>query len=293
MGLFDKLKSALGGMFSGDGKIGDDFFDELEETLIVSDVGGAASSRIVEELRARCKKEGVKQIPDAKILLRDILRETLEAGGAHRALCLDTRPSVALVIGVNGAGKTTSIGKMAAMLKAQGKRVLLCAADTFRAAAADQLEIWSKRAGVEIIRQQEGADPCAVLFDAITAAKARNIDVILCDTAGRLQNKQNLMNELNKMSRVIDRELPGAARESLLVIDATTGQNGLSQAKGFMESAGLTGIILTKLDGSAKGGVVVAVAETMGVPVKLVGVGEKMEDMQEFDPAAFAEDMVG
>ena len=293
MGLFDKLKSALGGMFSGEGKIGDDFFDELEETLIVSDVGGAASARIVEELRAQCRQEGIKQIPEARALLRGIVRQMLELGGEDRALCLETRPSVVLVIGVNGAGKTTSIGKLAAMLKARGKRVLLCAADTFRAAAADQLEIWAVRAGVEIIRQQEGADPCSVLFDAITAAKARGSDVILCDTAGRLQNKQNLMNELSKMSRVIDRELPGASRENLLVLDATTGQNGLSQARGFMESAALTGIILAKLDGSAKGGVVVAVAETMGVPVKLAGVGERMEDLQEFDPAAFAEEMVG
>lgn len=292
MGLFDKLKSALGGMFSGEGKINDDFFDELEETLILSDVGGEASTQIVESLRSRCKKEGVKLIPDARALLRDILREMLEAGG-ERTLNLTSKPSVILVIGVNGAGKTTSIGKLAALLKSQGKRVLLCAADTFRAAAADQLEIWAKRAEVEIVRQQEGADPCAVLFDAISAAKARGTDVILCDTAGRLQNKQNLMNELAKMSRVIDRELPGASRESLLVIDATTGQNGLSQAKGFMESAGLTGIILTKLDGSAKGGVVVAVAGTMGVPVKLVGVGEQMGDLRAFDPAAFAEDMIG
>lgn len=294
MGLFDKLRSALGGMFSGEGKIDDDFFDELEETLILSDVGGEASARIVESLRSRCKKEGVKQIPDARALLRDILRDILEAGGSEgRSLKLGTKPSVILVIGVNGAGKTTSIGKLAAMLKAQGKRVLLCAADTFRAAAADQLEIWSKRAEVDLVRQQEGADPCSVLFDAISAAKARGTDVIICDTAGRLQNKQNLMNELAKMSRVIDRELPGASRESLLVIDATTGQNGLSQAKGFMESAGLTGIILTKLDGSAKGGIVVAVADTMGVPVKLVGLGEQMGDLRVFDPAAFAEELVG
>ncbi|MDR1736362.1 MAG: signal recognition particle-docking protein FtsY [Oscillospiraceae bacterium] len=293
MGLFDKLKSALGGVFASEGRVDDDFFDELEETLILSDVGGEASGRIVSELRAKCKKEGLRQRAQAKDALKGILRGILESGGADRGLNLATRPSVILVIGVNGAGKTTSIGKLAAMLKARGKRVLLCAGDTFRAAAADQLGIWAGRAGVDIVRQHEGADPCAVLFDAISAAKARGSDVIICDTAGRLQNKQNLMNELNKISRIIDRELPGASRESLLVIDATTGQNGLSQARGFMDSAGLTGIILTKLDGSAKGGVVIAVASAMGVPVKLSGVGERIGDMREFDPEEFIGDIIG
>ena len=291
MGLFDKLKSSISSIFSSAGKINDEFFDDLEEALIISDVGGEASVRIVEELRVRCKKTGTKQIPEAQQLMREILVEILSSGG-DRALKLETRPSIILVIGVNGAGKTTSIGKLAAHLKSQGKRVLLAAGDTFRAAAADQLEIWANRAGVELIRQHEGADPCAVLFDGISAAKARGADVIICDTAGRLQNKQNLMNELAKMNRIIDRELPGASRENLLVIDAVTGQNGLSQAKGFMDSTGLTGIVLTKLDGSAKGGIVIAVAEAMGVPVKFVGLGEQVGDLKVFDPMEFAEAII-
>jgi fused signal recognition particle receptor len=291
LGFFDKLKSAVGAVFSGGSELNDEFYEELEETLILSDLGAQTAQRLTEALRARCKAAGVKTAQDARGVMRDLLRETLSGG--ERDLKLDTKPSVVLVVGVNGVGKTTTIGKLAYRLQQRGKRVLLCAGDTFRAAAADQLEIWAKRAGCEIVRQNEGADPAAVLFDAIAAAKARGADVIVCDTAGRLHNKQNLMNELNKMSRVIDRELPGASRETLLVLDATTGQNGLTQAKAFAETAGLTGLVLTKLDGTAKGGIVVAVCDTLRVPVKLVGVGEKIDALIDFDPADFAAELVG
>ena len=291
MGFFDKLKGKLGGLFTAEGKVSDDFYDELEEALILSDMGAGASEEIVDALRTRCKKGGFKLQSEAKEVLRGILIEMLEGAG-ERGLNISTRPSVILVIGVNGVGKTTTIGKLAASMARDKKRVLLCAGDTFRAAAADQLEIWAGRAGVEIVRQHEGADPASVLFDAIAAAKARGSDVIICDTAGRLHNKQNLMNELTKISRIIDRELPGAARETLLVMDATTGQNGLAQAKSFGDAAGLTGMVLTKLDGTAKGGVVIAVARDMGVPVKLVGVGEQVGDLIPFDPRAFVEAIV-
>lgn len=291
MGIFDKIKSKLGGVFVEGEKVNDDFYDELEEALILSDAGASVSMEIVEALRTRCKKEGVKLQQNARVVLREQLTALLEGAGS-RAMNLTTRPSVILMIGVNGAGKTTSIGKLAARLTRAGKKVLLCAGDTFRAAAADQLEIWAGRAGVGIIRQQEGADPASVLFDAVNAAKARNVDVVICDTAGRLQNKQNLMNELNKISRVLDRELPGAARETLLALDATTGQNGLAQVKGFSEAAGLTGIVLTKLDGTAKGGVVLAVAREMGVPVKWVGLGEQTDDFAPFDPKEFVEAII-
>jgi fused signal recognition particle receptor len=291
MGFFDKVKSRLGGLFAEGERVNDDFYDELEEALILSDAGAVLASEIVEGLRLRCKKESVKLREGARVVLREQLTGLLESAGG-REMVLQTKPSVILVTGVNGAGKTTSIGKLAARLTGEGKKLLLCAGDTFRAAAADQLEIWAKRAGCDIIRQQEGADPASVLFDAVNAAKARGVDIVICDTAGRLQNKQNLMSELSKISRVLDRELPGCSRETLLAMDATTGQNGLSQVKEFGKAAGLTGIILTKLDGTAKGGVALAVARETGVPVKWAGLGEQIEDLVPFDPAGFVEAII-
>ena len=243
-----------------------------------------------EKLRRRAYDDRLLTADQVKGALREILAEKLEVGDSR--LDLSTQPSVILVIGVNGVGKTTSIGKLAYQLKKQGKKVLLCAGDTFRAAAADQLEIWANRAGVDIVRQNEGADPGAVLFDALAAAKARRSDVVLVDTAGRLHNKQNLMNELNKISRVVDRELPGCARETLLVLDATTGQNGLIQAKQFQQAAGVTGIVLTKLDGTAKGGIAIAIAKELGVPVKYAGVGEGIDDLKPFDAMDFAQALI-
>ena len=299
MGFFEKIRAGLtrtkeniGHSFDNlfAGELDDDFYDELEETLILGDMGVETALRAVEELRDRVKSEKIKDMEGARACLRDILTGMLEVG--NLGLKLDTSPSVVLFIGVNGVGKTTTIGKLAARLKGEGKRVLMAAADTFRAAAADQLEIWSERSGVDIVRQHEGADPAAVVFDALSAAKARRSDVVLVDTAGRLHNKQNLMNELSKISRVIDRELPGASRETLLVLDATTGQNGLIQAKQFRESAGVTGIVLTKLDGTAKGGVTVAIADTLQIPVKYIGLGEGIEDLRPFDAAAFTEALV-
>jgi fused signal recognition particle receptor len=291
MGLFDKLKGKLGGLFVEGEKVNDEFYDDLEEALILSDAGAVLASEIVSGLRSRCKKENVKLREDARSLLRAQLIELLEGVGS-REMALASKPSVILVTGVNGAGKTTSIGKLAARLAGEGKKLLLCAGDTFRAAAADQLEIWAKRAGCDIIRQQEGADPASVLFDAVNAAKARGADAVICDTAGRLQNKQNLMNELSKISRVLDRELPGCSRETLLVMDATTGQNGLGQVREFGKAAGLTGIILTKLDGTAKGGIALAVARETGVPVKWAGTGEQISDLAPFDPAEFVEAII-
>ena len=262
MGFFDKIRKI--GIFNGFSKLDDDFYDELEESLVMADMGAETTMEAVEELKQRCKRNKIKDTDGAKACMKEILAEI-------------------------GVGKTTSIGKLAARWKGEGKRVLLCAGDTFRAAAADQLTIWSERAGVDIIKQHEGADPAAVVYDAMSAAKARKTDVVLVDTAGRLHNKQNLMNELNKISRVIDRECPDASRETLLVLDATTGQNGLIQAKQFGESAGITGIVLTKLDGTAKGGIVIAIAKELGVPVKYVGVGEQVGDLQPFDAKAFVE----
>ena len=281
MGFFDKLKKITTNLFSGFTEADEAFFEELEETLILADLGMDTALDAVEKLRTRVRKEKLQDQEDVKAALREILAEEMNVG--DMALNTSTTPSVVLFIGVNGVGKTTSIGKLAHQLKSEGKRVLLCAADTFRAAAADQLEIWAERAGCELVRQHEGADPGAVLFDALQAAKARHVDVVLCDTAGRLHNKANLMAELAKLSKIIDRECPGAARETLLVLDATTGQNGLIQAKQFQETAGCTGIILTKLDGTAKGGIVIAIARELGVPVKFVGLGEGIRDMQPFD----------
>ncbi len=285
MGFFDRIKKI--GIFNGFSELTDDFYDELEEALILADAGMDTALEAVALLRKRVKEEKIKDMESARACMRTILAEMLSVGDTE--LNLATKPSVVLFIGVNGVGKTTTIGKMAAVLKGQGKRVLLAAGDTFRAAAADQLTIWSDRAGVDIIKQGEGADPAAVVFDAMAAAKARNADVVLVDTAGRLHNKQNLMNELNKISRVIDRENADAARETLLVLDATTGQNGLIQAKQFKESAGITGIVLTKLDGSAKGGIVIAIAREMGLPVKFVGLGEGIEDLRPFDAQSYVE----
>ncbi len=296
MGFFEKIKQGLertreniGHSFDQlfAGELNDEFYDELEETLILTDMGVDAALEVSEELRRRCKLSGTKSAADAREELKSILTGLLNIGLPE--LNLEHTPAVLLFIGVNGVGKTTTIGKLAAKLKQDGKRVLLCAGDTFRAAAADQLEIWSERAGVDIVRQHEGADPAAVVFDACTAAKARKADAVLVDTAGRLHNKQNLMNELNKISRVIERELPDASRETLLVLDATTGQNGLIQAKQFQQSAGLTGVVLTKLDGTAKGGVVIAIARELGVPVKFIGVGEGLDDLMPFEPEAFVE----
>ena len=285
MGLFDRIKKI--GIFNGFSQLDDDFYDELEESLIMADVGMDTTMEAVEELKSRCKAQKIKDTEGARACMRGILAEYLtEQDGTVN---LSTRPSVALFIGVNGVGKTTTIGKLAARWKRGGKKVLLAAGDTFRAAAADQLTIWAERAGVDIVKQHEGADPASVVYDALAAAKARGTDVVLIDTAGRLHNKQNLMNELNKISRVVDRELPDCARETLLVLDATTGQNGLIQAKQFRESAGLTGIVLTKLDGTAKGGIVVAIAKELGLPVKFVGLGEGVDDLQPFDAQSYVE----
>ena len=289
MGVFSMLKEAFRVSVSFD-KLDDEFYDGLEEALILADIGAEAAVDTVAQLRKRVSQRLLTRAEEVKDALRDILRSKLEVGDS--ALVLEGKPAVVLVIGVNGVGKTTSIGKLAARLKAEGKKVLLCAGDTFRAAAADQLEIWAGRAGVDIVRQHEGADPGAVLFDALQAAKARGADVVLCDTAGRLHNKQNLMNELAKLRKIIDRECPDSSCETLLVLDDTTGQNGLVQARTFKETAGLTGIILTKLDGTAKGGIVVAIAQELNVPVKFVGVGEGIDDLKPFDAKEFVQDMI-
>ena len=291
-GLFTKLKNGL--KKTKDGfvskiellinsftKIDEDFFDELEETLILSDIGAETSMEICDRLRAEVKRTGATDPAVIKELLRGIIAQMLTG---ENELRLETKPSVVMVIGVNGAGKTTTIGKLAANLKRSGKRVIVAAADTFRAAAIDQLNVWTDRAGVDIVKHSEGSDPAAVIFDAINAAKARGADVVLCDTAGRLHNKKNLMEELRKIARVISRELPEASVETLLVLDATTGQNAVNQARLFSESAEISGIVLTKLDGTAKGGIIIAIKNELGIPVKLVGVGEKIDDLQPFIP---------
>ena len=285
MGFFDKIKKI--GIFNGFSQLDDDFYEDLEESLVMADLGAETTMEAVEELKSRCKAQKIKDTEGARQCMRDILAEYLSIGDL--SVDMSRAPAIVLFIGVNGVGKTTSIGKLAARWKREGKKVLLCAGDTFRAAAAEQLTIWSDRAGVDIVKQHEGADPAAVVYDALSAARARKSDVVLVDTAGRLQNKANLMNELNKISRIIERECPNSSRETLLVLDATTGQNGLIQAKEFSKAAGVTGIVLTKLDGTAKGGIVVAIAKELGVPVKFAGVGEGVDDLQPFDAAAFTE----
>ena len=290
MGIFAKIKKAWFDTIVWE-TIDDEFYDELEDSLIMADLGATVAHDAVKKLRDVVYQKSIQRGDDVKQALRDILIEKLNVGDT--ALDLSTKPSVVLVIGVNGVGKTTSIGKIAHRLKGEGKRVLLCAADTFRAAAADQLEIWANRAECEIVRSVEGADPGAVLFDSLAAAKARGVDVVLCDTAGRLHNKVNLMNELSKLRKIIDRETPDAAKETLLVLDATTGQNGLQQAKVFRETAGLTGIILTKLDGTAKGGIALAVSHELELPIIKIGVGEGLDDLRDFDAHEFARALVG
>ncbi|MCI7573203.1 MAG: signal recognition particle-docking protein FtsY [Clostridiales bacterium] len=301
MGFFEKIKAGmaktraalsntLGGVFTGFSEIDDDFYDELTECLILADLGVETAGKAVERLKKTVREQHLKQTAEAREALRQILTDMLNVGDP--ALNLSTQPSVILVIGVNGVGKTTTIGKIAKQQMEAGKRVLLVAADTFRAAAADQLEVWAGRTGAELVRQHEGADPAAVVYDGIQAAKARGTDVIIIDTAGRLHNKANLMNELNKISRIVERELPEAAKEVLLVLDGTTGQNGLIQAKQFKEIAGVTAIALTKLDGTAKGGIVIAVADTLQIPVKFIGVGEKAEDLMPFEARAFVEALI-
>lgn len=297
MGFFDKIKQgfkktsdavshSLDSVFAAFVKIDADLLEELEEALILSDVGAATSAKIVAEVEKRAKLRKTTTASELRDLLREVLTDNMLD---NQPLDVSGKPAVILVIGVNGVGKTTSIGKLAARYVSEGKKVMLSAADTFRAAAADQLEIWAKRAGADIVRHGEGADPAAVVFDSISAAKARGSDVIIVDTAGRLHNKANLMNELAKIDRVISRELPDASRETLLVLDATTGQNAVHQAEEFNKAAELTGIILTKLDGTAKGGIVIAISAGLGVPVKLVGVGEGIDDLIDFDRAAFLE----
>ena len=301
MGFFDKIKAGLtktrdalsntlGSIFTGFSELDDDFFDELEESLILADLGVETATKATERLRKTIREQHLKTTDEAKTALKDILVDMLNVGDTE--LNLSTTPSVVLVIGVNGVGKTTTIGKIATRLVNEGKKVMLVAGDTFRAAAADQLEIWAGRSGAMIVRQHEGADPASVVFDGIQSAKAKGCDVILIDTAGRLHNKTNLMNELNKISRIVSRELPDAAREVLLVLDGTTGQNGLIQAKQFKEIAGVTAMALTKLDGTAKGGIVIAVADALQIPVKFVGVGEKADDLMPFEARDFVDALI-
>ncbi len=298
MGFFDKIKAGLsktrdalsntlGSVFTGFSQIDDDFYDELEESLILADLGVETATKATERLRRVIREQHLKTPEEAREALKQILVEMLQVGNVD--LDLSTTPSVVLVIGVNGVGKTTTIGKIATQLVKQGKNVMLVAGDTFRAAAADQLEIWAGRSGADIVRQHEGADPASVVYDGLQAAKARKSDVILIDTAGRLHNKQNLMNELGKISRIVSRELPDAAREVLLVLDGTTGQNGLIQAKQFKEIAGVTAVALTKLDGTAKGGIVIAVSDALQIPVKFIGVGEQADDLMPFNAKEFVE----
>ena len=282
----DSMSGAINAALYGKNEIDDDFYEELEEILVMADVGVTTATEIVDRLKDSVFKKNLRKAKDVKKEIRNIVAELLSGG---EELDMITVPSVILVIGVNGVGKTTSIGKMAAMFKEEGKKVILGAADTFRAAAIDQLEIWADRADVDIVKHKEGADPAAVVFDTIAAGKARNADIIICDTAGRLHNKKNLMEELAKIYRVIDRQLPYADREILLVLDATTGQNAVNQAKEFKDVAEITGIILTKLDGTAKGGVVLAIKNDLKVPVKFIGVGEGIDDLRPFSPTAFAD----
>lgn len=296
MGLFKKIKEGLkktrdsvvgqiDSMLKSFTKIDEELFEELTELLVMGDVGVTTAEQITDELRTRVKKEGIKDPSQIRHLLEEVVADMLRG---DEELKINTKPSIILVIGVNGVGKTTTIGKLANNLRNQGKSVLLAAADTFRAAAIEQLEVWAERSGCDIVKQKEGSDPAAVIFDAISAAKARNTDVIICDTAGRLHNKKHLMDELAKIGRVIDRELPDADKEFLLVLDATTGQNAVNQAEQFSKATGITGIVLTKLDGTAKGGVVLAIKNGLGIPVKYIGVGEQIDDLQEFVPEDFS-----
>ena len=296
MGFFSKIKEGLkktrnavvgqiDSMLKSFTKIDDELFEELEELLVMGDVGVPTAEKICDELKDRVKKEGIKEPEEINRLLEETVSEMLKGG---EELDISTTPSIILVIGVNGVGKTTTIGKLANSLSKQGKKVILAAADTFRAAAIEQLDIWAQRSGCEIIKQNEGSDPAAVVFDAISAAKARNADVIICDTAGRLHNKKHLMDELAKINRVIDRELPDSSKEKLLVLDATTGQNAVNQAEQFRQATGITGIVLTKLDGTAKGGVVLAIKDGLGIPVKYLGVGEQIDYLQPFNSEDFA-----
>ena len=295
MGLFSKIRDGLkktrtavvgqiDSMLGSFTKIDDELYEELEELLVMGDVGVRTAEKIVDELKVRVKKEGITDPSHIHILLEAIIIEMLSGG---EELDISTQPSIILVIGVNGVGKTTTIGKLAKQLTLDGKKVILAAADPFRAAAIDQLDVWARRSGCEIVKQGEGSDPAAVIFDAIAAAKARGADVIICDTAGRLHNKKHLMDELAKINRVIDRELPDGAKEKLLVLDATTGQNAVNQAEQFREATGITGIVLTKLDGTAKGGVVLAIKDGLGIPVKYIGVGEQIDDLQPFNAEEF------
>ena len=281
----ESISNAVNSVISSFTRIDEDLFEELEEILIMSDIGMVTSEKICQQLRERVKEERVTEPAVIKDMIRDIVSDMLKG---DLELHISTKPSVVFVIGVNGVGKTTTIGKLASQLKASGKEVILGAADTFRAAAIDQLEAWAERAGVDIVKSAEGADPASVVFDTIAAAKSRNSDILICDTAGRLHNKKNLMNELAKMYRIIKRELPDADVETLLVLDATTGQNAVNQARDFKEVADITGIVLTKLDGTARGGVVLAIMDELGIPVKYVGVGEQIDDLQPFDPDSFA-----
>lgn len=285
-GFFSRLKS----IFSGHSAIDEDFYEELEETLIMGDMGITATEEVMEELRRQVKERHVKETEDCRELLKESIKEQMQV--QEDAYDFENQQSVIMVIGVNGVGKTTSVGKLAAIYKKQGKRVLIAAADTFRAAAGEQLDEWAKRAGVEIISGAQGADPSSVIFDAVSAAKARNVDILLCDTAGRLHNKKNLMEELKKMNRIIDREFPDAHRENLVVLDGTTGQNALVQAREFGETADLTGIILTKMDGTAKGGIAVAIHAELDIPVKYIGVGEKLEDLRKFDVQEYVDGLL-
>ena len=285
-GFFSRLKS----IFSGHSAIDEDFYEELEETLIMGDMGITATEEVMEELRRQVKERHVKETEDCRELLKESIKEQMQV--PEDAYDFENQQSVIMVIGVNGVGKTTSVGKLAAIYKKQGKRVLIAAADTFRAAAGEQLDEWAKRAGVEIISGAQGADPSSVIFDAVSAAKARNVDILLCDTAGRLHNKKNLMEELKKMNRIIDREFPDAHRENLVVLDGTTGQNALVQAREFGEPADLTGIILTKMDGTAKGGIAVAIHAELDIPVKYIGVGEKLEDLRKFDVQEYVDGLL-
>ena len=281
----ENIVSGMDSIFSGFSAIDEDFYEELEETLIMGDLGIQTTMSVLEDLRKKVKEQHIKEPSECKRLLIDSIREQMDLG--ENAYEFENRKSVVLVIGVNGVGKTTSVGKLAGQLKDEGKKVILAAADTFRAAAIEQLTEWANRAGVEIIAQQEGSDPAAVIYDAVAAAKSRQADVLICDTAGRLHNKKNLMEELRKINRIIDKEYPYAYRETLVVLDGTTGQNAMAQAKQFMEVADITGIILTKLDGTAKGGIAVAIQSELGIPVKYVGVGEKIDDLQKFNSEDF------